>query len=149
MAQQVEAILLGAGERLLMAVNHVGGILFDFAESDETFTDQALAGVGHGEFLEVRKNAGLGIAGQHAGGDPVFQMLRGTGVRIVRLGIRRSAFAQDDAHQVVRAEREIALLHRRRDLVVRLGDEMVQRSGLCRVSKRLKRVDLSHFSGYQ
>ena len=49
----------GTGERLLMAVHHAGGILFHRAQGDETFAHQPLAGIGHREFLEVRKDPGF------------------------------------------------------------------------------------------
>ena len=73
-AQQLQAVLLGPGERLLVAVDDAGGVVLDAAERDEALAHQALAGIGHREFLEVGEHAGLGIARQHAGRDPVLQM---------------------------------------------------------------------------
>ena len=70
-------------------------------------------------------------------------MARGAGVDVVGVGVRQAALAQDDAHQVVRAEGQIAGLHRRGDLVVGLRDEIPQRAGLFGVTKRMERVDFS------
>ena len=59
-AQQFQAVLLGTGEGLLVPVDDAGGIVFHRAQPDEALAHQPLAGVGHGEFLEVGKDAGLG-----------------------------------------------------------------------------------------
>ena len=65
-AQQLQAVLLGAGERLLVAVHHAGGIILHRAQGDEALAHQALARIRHGEFLEVREHARLGVARQNA-----------------------------------------------------------------------------------
>ena len=60
--EQFHAVLLRTGEGLLVAEDDARRILFHLAEGDEALADQALAGIGHDEFLEVGEHAGFGIA---------------------------------------------------------------------------------------
>ena len=52
-AKQIQAVLLGAGKGALVPMHNVGAVILHCAQSDEAFADQALAGVGEGELLEV------------------------------------------------------------------------------------------------
>ncbi len=146
-AQQLEAVLLGAGEGLLVAVNHAGGIVLHRSQRDEAFAHQVLAGVGDGEFLEIGEDAGLRVARQNAGGGPIVQVARGAGIDVVGVRIARAALAQNHAHQVIRAGRQVAGLHGRGNLVVRLRDQAFQGAGRGRVAQGLKGVDASQISG--
>ena len=68
-------------------------------------------------------------------------MVRRAGVNVVRLVVARVAFAEDDANQVMRTERQIALPHGRADFVVGLRYEVADVTGGTRVSIGLKRVN--------
>src|SRR4051812_9424033 len=59
MAQQLESILFGSGERLLMPMHHAGGILLDRAERDEALAHEPLTGIRQSEFLEIREDSRL------------------------------------------------------------------------------------------
>ena len=102
-AQQFEAVLLRTGERLLMTVHHAGGIVLHRAQRDKPFAHQALSRVRNGELLEVRKHARFAVARQDPGGDPFVQVTGGAGVRVIGVGIRWLALAEDHADQVIRA----------------------------------------------
>ena len=143
-AQQLQPVLLRSRERLLVPVHHAAGVVLHRAQGDESLAHQALPRVRDGEFLEVRKDAGMVVTRQHSGGDPVVQVARGAGVDVVAPGIPRPALPQDHPHQVMRAERQVAAPHRRGDLVVRLRYEVSQGTGLSRVPERLERIDLGH-----
>ena len=148
-AQQLEPVLLRPRERLLVPVHHAGGVVLHRAQGDEPLAHQALARVGDGEFLEVRVDASVAVLRQHPAGDPVVQVARGTGVDVVAVGILGFALPQDHAHQVVRAERQVAAPHRRGNLVVRLRYEVSQGTGLFRVPERLECIDFCQILRYQ
>ena len=80
--EQLHAVLLGTGEGLLVAEDDARRILFHLAERDEAFADQALAGIGHDEFLEVGEHAGFGIARPDAARDPLLHGAGGAGVDV-------------------------------------------------------------------
>ena len=88
--EQFHAVLLGAGEGLLVAEDDAGGILFHLAERDEALAHQALAGIGHDEFLEIGEHAGLGIARPDAARDPLLHGAGGAGVDVVGVVIGRA-----------------------------------------------------------
>ena len=103
-AEEFEAVLLGAGEGLLVAVDDAHGVVLDGAEGDEALADETLAGIGHGEFLEIGVDGRLRVAGQDAGGLPVVKVRGGAGVDVGGGVIGREALAEDQAHEVVGAE---------------------------------------------
>ena len=83
--EQFHAVLLGTGEGLLVAEDDARGIFFHLAEGDEALADQALAGIGDDEFLEVGEHAGFGVARPDAA-------LRSTPAWCGWRGCRRSRF---------------------------------------------------------
>ena len=92
--EQFHAVLLGTGEGLLVAEDDARGVVFHLAEGDEALADQALAGIGDDEFLEVGEHAGFGIARPDAARDPLLHGAGGAGVDVfsfvvVRGGARR------------------------------------------------------------
>ena len=61
---------------------------------------------------------------------PGAEVTRGTGIHtFAPLRIEELREPEDDAYQVVGAALVVGLLHRRRDLVVGLGDYIVQSNG--------------------
>ena len=123
--EQFHAVLLGTGEGLLVAEDDARRVFFHLAEGDEALADEALAGIGDDEFLEVGEHAGFGVARPDAARDPVLHGAGGAGVDVVGFGVAGLALAEDDAHQIVGARFEVMALHRRRDLVVGLGDKVL------------------------
>ena len=90
-----------------MAEDDARRIFFHLAEGDEALADQALAGVGHDEFLEIGEHAGFGIARPDAALDPLLHGAGGAGVDVFGFVIVRVAFAEDHAHQIVGTRLEI------------------------------------------
>ncbi len=76
--------------------------------------------------------------------DPIVQVAGGAGVNIVGLGIGGERPPANDVRQVVRAEREVPLLHLRGDLVVRLRDQAIRLPGGGRIAVSAKGKDLGH-----
>ena len=123
--EQLHAVLLGTGEGLLVAEDDARGVVFHLAEGDEALADEALAGIGNDEFLEVGEHAGFGIARPDAAQDPLLHGAGGAGVDIFGFAVAGAALSEDDAHQIVGARLEVVALHGRRDLVVGLGDKVL------------------------
>ena len=140
-AQQLHAILFGTGERLFMAMDHSRRIVFHGAQTDETLALQSLATVGRRKPLKIRENTGLTLMFQNAAADPILKECGGASVGVVAFVVRGRPLAQDDANQIVRAQRKIPRLHARRDLVVRLRNEVLYGAGLRAVAIGLKRPD--------
>ena len=124
-----------------MSENHAGGVFFEAPQSDEPFALENAASVWNRETLIVGVKAGCVFALQDAVRDPRVELLSRARVNVVALGIFRESLAERDANEIVGAEREIARLHGRRDLVVRLGDEIFDAPGLRAVAVRLERID--------
>ena len=146
-AQQLQAVFLGTGQRLLVAIHHARRVILHFAEPDEAHARGALRGIGHGEILKVGVEPGLRVLRQDAVAHPLVQMLRSSRVDVVRRIILGVAFSQNHPHQIVRAGGEILRLHRRVDLVVRLREQMRGIAGLGRVAIGLKRFEGRQYSG--
>ena len=96
------------------------------------------------KFLKVGVECFLRLLLEYASGDPVVQVRGRPGVDIVQVTVGRLSFSLDDAGEVVGAGFVIALLHLGRDLVVRLRDEILRRTGLGSVAIGAKRKDLGH-----
>ena len=120
--QQVVAIDFGAGERLLVPMHDPGVVLFDLAQGDQA------AALGHlGGRAWKRKTLRVVVDGrgvvrfEHAFRAPGAQAGGSPRVDVIPLVIGGSAFAQDDAHQIVWAVGVISVLHGRGNLVVGLS----------------------------
>ena len=125
MFEQLHAVLLGTGKSLLVAEDDARRILFHLAESDEALADQALAGIGHDEFLEIGEHPGFGVARPDSALDPLLHGAGGAGVDVLCFVVVRVAFAEDHAYEVVGTRLEVTGPHGWRDLIVRLGDELL------------------------
>ena len=139
--QQFQTILLGTGQSPLVTVDHAGGVILHRAQGDEALAGEALLGVGFGELLKIGEDRGFAVGSQNAGGDPALQIPGRARIHVVGFGVAGPALAQNDAHQVIRAQRQIARLHGRGNLVVWLSDQIGQRAGFWAVTKGLKRKD--------
>jgi hypothetical protein len=73
--------------------------------------------------------------------------VRGTVVVDTGSAVEEFGQAEDDPHQVVRAALVIGLLHGRRDLVVRLGDDIFKVDPRWIVAKRSEGIDAGHTAG--
>ena len=119
-----------------MAMHDAGGIILHLADADEALAHSPLAGIGHLEFLEVGVEAGRGVLRQNAVANPIVQMLGRAGVDVVGVVVGREALAQDHAHQIVGAGREILGLHLGTDLVVGLREQLRRIASLRGVAVR-------------
>src|SRR3974390_377936 len=125
-AEQVEAVGLGLGQGLLVAVDDLGSVVLNTAARDETPAFQTGSG-GCGEGLGIRVDGGSGILLEDALGAPVAAGGGSARIYIVSGIVGGIAAAEDDADKVVRAGRVIAVLHGGRDLVGGVSDNI--RSG--------------------
>ncbi len=82
-AQQVQAIRLGFGERLLVAEDDSLLVVIQFAESNEAaaFVDDP-GKTGYGETLRVREDARLAFLGHNAGSAPRGKVTGSVGVNV-------------------------------------------------------------------
>ena len=130
-----------------MPVHNSGRVVLHCAQADETLAQQFLARIGHAEFLEIRVKAWLGLARQDALIDPLVQMARGARVDIVGGGIRVLALAENDAYEVVRTQRQVTRPHGRRDLVVRLRNQLLEWTGFRSIAIGLEGKNCCHVNG--
>jgi len=124
--QQVEPVGLGPGMGLLVPEDHAAIVGLELAQRDETSPLQTLLRRARdGKFLGVGIEHGVGVLEEDGVLAPLGKHRRGAAIDVLAV-IAGFALPQNDAHQVVRTGRVIALLHLRRDLVVRLGDDIRQ-----------------------
>ena len=88
-AEQVEAIGFGLGERLLVAMDDVVGVVLEAEKSDESVTNVGGAGeiAGYDEALLVGVNAGVGILTEYALRAPVAKMMGRRDCNTERVGV--------------------------------------------------------------
>ena len=141
-AQQVQAVLLGAGQGLLVAENHTGIVGLDLPQADEAAPGVALTV--QPELLGIGIQGGGLVGAQYTFPAPSLQAGRRPGIDVVFFIISRLLLAQDDAHQVVRAGSVVAVLHGRRDLVIGLGDGGVHRHAPGVITQSPKGKDPGH-----
>ena len=147
MAQNFAPVFLGAGKRLLVTVHNARGVIDYFAQSDEPLAHQAFAGIGNGEYLKVRVERGFRILRKLAAFDPLLEVSGRASIHVVGFGVVWKLFAEDHPHQVVRTRSEIALLHRRVDLVIGLGYQVSNVARGRSVAKGSERKNIGHGSG--
>ena len=146
--EQVEPVALGLAERLLVAEDHLLGVLVQLAEGDEAAPLLDDLGAGNLEALRVGEDAGVFFLRQHALLAPGAEVARRAGIdALAALGVEQFRQAQDDAHQVVGAALVVGLLHGRRDLVVGLGDHVLQTDGGGIVAPGAKGINAGHAEG--
>ena len=143
--EEREAVGLVLGEGLFVAVDDVVGVVRELAECDEAaaLADLVRAGDLVGLGVAVERRRGLGL--QDAFFAPLCERGGGAGVDVgACFCIFGELLAEDDSDQVVRAERVVALLHRRRDLVVGLGDDVGHIDACGVITKCAERIETSH-----
>src|ERR1700733_2098529 len=94
--EQLHAIFLRAGERLLMAMHHSGRIFLHRSQSDETLALQNRPMIGRGKSLKIRVNAGGTLMFQDAGADPVLEEPSRTSVGVIGFRICRRSLSKND-----------------------------------------------------
>ncbi len=146
--QQVEPVALGLGERLLVAEDHLVGVIVQLAQRDKAapllhdFSSRNL------EPLRIGEDRRRFLLHQDALLPPRLEVARRAGINAFPFCcVKQFRHAQDDPHQVVRAALIIGLLHGRSDLVVGLGDHVLQTNGGWIVAPGAKRIDMSHAEG--
>src|SRR4029077_10703070 len=105
-----------------MAIDDFRVIVFQPSQGDEPLPFLYRAAVARSEALGIGINRWNGVVAQDSACAPIAKMLGSAGVYIVLCIFLGFAATEDNAYEVVRAGRVIALLHLRRDLVVRLRD---------------------------
>ena len=146
--QQVEPVAFGLGKRLLVAEDHLLGVVVQLAQGDKSAPFLHHLGSGHLEALRVGKDARLFFLGQHALLAPGAKIARRARIDVFApFGVKQFRQSQDDADQVEGAALVIGLLHGRGDLVVGLRDNVFQadRGGI--VAPGAKRINASHEEG--
>ncbi len=148
-AEEFEAVGLGAGERVLVAEDDAGGILLELAGTDEAAARESLLRSRHGVLLRVGVEAGARVWDDDLFADPALQSGGRAGVDVFFVGRASRRVAGEDAalfdgDQVVRVGGVILVLHGRGDFVVRLGEDEVVSDFASVVAVGGKRVDLSH-----
>lgn len=121
-SKQVKTISFGLCQGLLMPKHNPGRVILEFAEGYETLAFKLQAIVG-GESLKVAVNGGFRVLSENSFSPPVAEGSRGSGVRIIFRTVAGFTLAQNDPDQVIRAGGIVTVLHRRSDLVIRLGSD--------------------------
>ena len=85
-----------------------------------------------------------GILAEDALVAPVEEVGGGTGIYIVYGIVGFFTATEDDAHEVMRADRVVVILQGGSDLVVRLGDDLGRGDLAGIVAKRTKGMNVSH-----
>src|SRR5690349_12254004 len=126
-----------------MPKNYVCGIVFDPAQRDEAFTLQFRALARNSKPLRIHVDGWLWILHQRAFPAPIAKIGCCAGVNVVVRRVR-FAFSQNDPHQIVRVGTVITFLHRRRNLVVWLGDAMSRIHSPGVIAESAKRLNVGH-----
>ena len=146
--EQVQAVALGLGERLLVAEDDLLGVFVDLAEGDKAAALFYDVGAGNLEALRIGEDAGVLFLGQNALFAPGLEVAGGARIyAFAALGVEQFRQSEDDADQVVGAALVVGLLHGRRDLVVGLGDNVFKADGGGVVPPGAKGIDASHEEG--
>lgn len=125
--QQIQPVGLGLGERLFVSEDHLFGILVQLAQGDEAAPFLHDTASGYGEALRIGEYAGFLFLNQYALLAPRTKIPGRARVDILALfGIEEFRKTENNADQIIGAPLIIGLLHRRRYLVVRLGDHVIQ-----------------------
>jgi hypothetical protein len=131
-----------------VAKDDVLAVVVELAEGDESAAlEHDSRGAGELEALRVGEDAGLFFADEDAACAPCGEVSRGPGVDGLLTGlgaVKELGQTKDDAHQVVRTALVVGLLHRRRDLVVGLGDDVFDADQRGVVTERAKRINTCH-----
>ncbi len=127
-----------------MAEDDVGVVVFDAAEGDKADADFLGVRAGHQIFLGVDVNIGRRILEQDFFLDPLVHFFAGAGVDVVLRRIAGQHAAFFDGDQVVGALGVVAFLHRGANLVVGLGEHVIERYAVGVVAEGAKRLDFCH-----
>src|SRR5271167_4831758 len=144
MPEKLQAIGFGTAERVLVAENHICGIIFEFAGANESATGATLCSARDGEFLSIGIEGGFGVLLHHGVADPVFQGGSRAGVDIVLRRIVRRSATFLHGNEVVWIGSVVLFLLGGRDFVVGLRQDTLKGGNFRIVTKCAKRTNLSH-----
>src|SRR5712664_1648212 len=142
--QQLQAVRLRPGKRVFVPEDDAGRILFQLSRADESPPRAAFFRSRHRIFLGVHIKRRSGILHDDIVANPIFDRRLCARVHIILRRVARIRPALLHGNQVVRVRGVILFLHRRRNLVVRLRQDAVERRALRVVAKGAERVNLSH-----
>ena len=146
--EQVEAVAFGLGKGLLVAEDDLLGVVVELAEGDKAAPLLDDFGAGDAETLRVGEDAGVFFLDEDALFAPGAEVAGGAGIdALSAFGIEEFREAEDDAHQIEGAALVVGLLHGGRDLVVGLGDDVVQANCGGIVAPGAKWINAGHTEG--
>ena len=146
--EEVEAVVFGLGEGLLVAEDDLLGVLVELAEGNKTSPLLHNFRSGNLETLRIGEDAGVLLLGEDALLAPGGEVACGAGIDAFALfRVKEFRQSEDDADQIVRAALVVSLLHGRGDLVVGLGDGVFEadRGGI--VTPGAKWINAGHERG--
>ena len=147
-AEEFKAVGFGAGECKFVTEDNAGGIFLETSSADEAAASALFSCAGDGELLGVSVKGGSGILGDDVVANPFVNFCGGAGVDVVLRRIFRKSSAFFDGDQILRVRGVVFGLALRRNLVVGLGEDAIERSKLGIEAIRAKREYLGHeFSG--
>src|SRR6202041_2936527 len=115
------------GESLLVAEDDLVGVIVQLAQGDEAAPLLNRFGSGYLETLRIGEDARVFFLDQDGLFAPGAKIAGGAGVdALATLGVEKLGQSEDDADQIEGAALVVSLLHGRRNLVVRLGDDVVE-----------------------
>src|SRR6266568_4158066 len=142
--QKFQAVRLRPGKRMLVPENDTRRILLQFPRADESAARAAFFGARYGVFLRVRIKSRRRILRQDILANPLLQRRRRSRVNIILRRIPGISPAFLHGYQVVRVRGVIFFLHRRRNFVVGLRQDAVERGERGVVAKSAKGINLGH-----
>ena len=143
-SRKLQAIELRASVRQLVSEDDLLLVRKGLRQTDEPLANQHLAAFGMLELLEVGVEGGRCILRQDAIADPRFEVRRGARVDIIRVVVTRLLTAFCQTNEIVGAGVVVFLLQIRRDLVIRLRDEVLDRPRLLGVAEGREGEDVRH-----
>src|SRR5437763_6637537 len=120
-----------------MAEDDFRGVIFHASQGDESLALE-FASPRCSEGLGIRINRWGAILTKYSSRSPISGKRSGAGVNIVSRAVGGLAFAEDDAHQVMRAGSVISLMHGGSGFVIRLCQEIRRGHSLQVVAKSAK-----------
>src|ERR1700679_3467210 len=148
-AQQVQTVGLGLQKRLLVTKDHILAVFVELPQGDKASALIDLVLVSRrGKALRIGENAGILLLGENSCLPPIRKIPRRARINVVHSrDIEELRKSKNKADQVIGAAVVIRLLHRWRDLVIGLSDDILQADERRVVAQCAERVDASHAGG--
>jgi hypothetical protein len=129
---------------VLVAEDNASGIVFELSGTDEAAAGAVFVRTGNNELLGVRVKRGSGILQQDRIANPLFDFGGGALIDIAVSVVAFQYAALFHGDQIVRMHGVVLRLALRRNFVVRLGEDAIERSELRVEAKGAEREYLGH-----